>query len=229
MHSDEYTLNVSDLQGLFLFFHFLTVWSRGIILILISYDYAKSRKKYLVAHCYIHNVALWVQGNRLGHLAVAENLMAKGRTVYRKTWQGLDVFLRIVAESCNNFHCHRIDKGLSHCIHQCGTLHRGKDCCAKKPSGLWLLFWCIDHYRIIFTMPDSTTTTIITTKSLKIYFCYNVEIIWLHEILKNSLNTYSSSQGVTGFDLYTGLLDASRAGVPYPELQCYSWISFQSW
>lgn len=30
----------------------------------------------------------------------------------RKTWQGLDIFLWIVAE-IDNFHCHKMDKGLS--------------------------------------------------------------------------------------------------------------------
>lgn len=36
---------------------------------------------------------------------MAENLVARGRSVYRKTWQGLDVFLWTVAESYSNFHC----------------------------------------------------------------------------------------------------------------------------
>lgn len=58
------------------------------------------------------DIALCARGNRLGPSAVAEDLVDKGRAVYRKTWQGLGIFLWIVAE-IYNFHCHRMDKGLS--------------------------------------------------------------------------------------------------------------------
>lgn len=103
--------------------------------------------------------------------------------------------------------------------YQCGNLHRGKDCCARKPACSWLFFWCVDHYRIIFTMLGSTTTRTTTNpKKIFLWQRWNDLTPWKFE----EQFKYLHRQRVKGCDLYAGLLLQQGS----PTLKCSGIIEY---